>query len=474
MENSTQTENRKERKLSAPAAVNLTEGTPWKQLIWFTLPMLIGNVFQQLYNMADSIIVGNYVGKDALGAVGIGFPIIFLTVAFFMGLTMGASVLISQFFGAGDQRNLKKTIDTTCVTLFVTALIMTVVGLCTSRFMLEMMQTPDTLLPQAKTYLDIIFIGMIASAGYNTVSAILRGLGDTKTPLYFLIIATVINIILDLVFILLFDMGVAGAAWATIIAQLFSFIISVIYVNKYYKTIHFGLKGMEFDGQILKSIFMIGLPAGIQQMVVSVGFIVLQSMINSFGEDVISGFNAASKLDSFAIMPIMNFGMAISTFVAQNVGARKTERVKEGSNAAILTCVVLSIIISAGLWLFCEPLLKLFNKDPGVIAAGADYIYRVVPFYFLLGLTFIYSGIMRGYGAALIPMLISVFTQIIIRLPSAYYLIRMLDSANGIWWSFPVSWILGFILCYGYYKFGGWRKSAPVGKHQNQPAPDIE
>jgi putative MATE family efflux protein len=269
-------------------------------------------------------------------------------------------------------------------------------------------------------------------------------------------------------------MGVAGAAWATIIAQLFSFIISVIYVNKYYKTIHFGLKGMEFDGQILKSIFMIGLPAGIQQMVVSVGFIVLQSMINSFGEDVISGFNAASKLDSFAIMPIMNFGMAISTFVAQNVGARKTERVKEGSNAAILTCVVLSIIISAGLWLFCEPLLKLFNKDPGVIAAGADYIYRVVPFYFLLGLTFIYSGIMRGYGAALIPMLISVFTQIIIRLPSAYYLIRMLDSANGIWWSFPVSWILGFILCYGYYKFGGWRKSAPVGKHQNQPAPDIE
>lgn len=466
-------EKKKKNKLAAPAAVNLTEGTPWKQLIWFTLPMLIGNVFQQLYNMADSIIVGNYVGKEALGAVGIGFPIIFLTVAFFMGLTMGASVLISQFFGAGDKRNLKKTIDTTCITLFFTALLMTVVGLLTSEFMLQKMGTPDTLLPLAKSYLDIIFIGMLASAGYNTVSAILRGLGDTKTPLYFLIIATIANIILDLVFILVFHMGVAGAAWATIIAQMISFIISVIYVNKYYDAVHFSLKGIEFDTGILKSIFMIGLPAGIQQMVVSVGFIVLQSMINSFGDDVIAGFNAASKLDSFAIMPIMNFGMAISTFVAQNVGANKTERVKEGSRAAILTCVIMSIIISAFIWVFCEPLLKLFNKDPGVVEAGSAYIYRVVPLYFLLGLTFIYSGIMRGYGASFVPMLISVFSQIIIRLPSAYFLTKLLNSSNGIWWSFPVGWILGFIFCYVYYKLGNWKKHAPVNKQQ-EPITETE
>lgn len=459
-------------KSPAPAGVNLTEGTPWKQLIWFTLPMLIGNVFQQLYNMADSIIVGNYVGKAALGAVGIGFPIIFLSVAFFMGLTMGASVLISQFFGADDQRNLKRTIDTTCITLFFTALLITIVGLCTSRFLLVMMKTPPTLLPQAKTYLDIIFIGMITSAGYNTVSAILRGLGDTKTPLYFLIIATFVNIILDLVLILGFDMGVAGAAWATVIAQSISFLFSVVYVNRYYKTIHFSLKGIAFDRQILKSIFAIGFPAGIQQMVVSVGFIVLQSMINSFGDDVISGFNAASKLDAFAIMPIMNFGMAISTFVAQNVGAQKTERIKEGSRAAVLTCLIVSVVISAGLWFFCEPLLMLFNQDPGVLQAGAAYIYRAVPFYFLLGMTFIYSGIMRGYGAAFVPMMISVFSQIIIRLPSAYLLTKWLGSANGIWWSFPVGWVLGFLFCYVYYHVGNWREKTLIPPPQGAAMPE--
>lgn len=462
--------NQEKKKSAEHAGVDLTEGTPWKQLIWFTLPMLIGNVFQQLYNMADSIIVGNFVGKDALGAVGIGFPIIFLTVAFFMGLTMGASVLISQFFGAKDHKNLKKTIDTTCITLFITALFMTVIGLFLSKFMLEKMNTPANLLPLAKSYLDIIFIGIIASAGYNTVSAILRGLGDTKTPLYFLMIATIVNIILDLVFIILFDMGVAGAAWATIIAQAISFIISVIYVNKYYKTIHFSLKNLAFDWQILKSIFTIGLPSGIQQMVISLGFMVLQSMINAFGDDVIAGFNAASKLDSFAMMPIMNFGMAISTFVAQNVGARKTERVQEGSNAAFLTCVIMSAVISAVICIFCKPLLMLFNQDPAVLAAGAAYIYRVVPFYFILGLTFIYSGIMRGYGASLVPMLISVFSQIIIRLPCAYYLTKLLDSANGIWWSFSVSWVLGFIFCYVYYKAGVWKKQSPLYKEQQASA----
>ena len=237
-------------------------------------------------------------------------------------------------------------------------------------------------------------------------------------------------------------------------------------MNKYYKIVHFSLRNISFDWQILQSIFTIGLPSGIQQMVISFGFMVLQSMINSFGDDVIAGFNAASKLDSFAMMPIMNFGMAISTFVAQNIGAQKIERVQAGSRAAIITCLFMSIITSGIVWLFCKPLLMLFNQDPGVVAAGADYIYRVVPFYFILGLTFIYSGIMRGYGASFVPMLISIFTQIIIRLPSAYYLTDLLGTANGIWWSFPVSWFLGFIICYIYYKTGIWRKHSPFHKHQ--------
>lgn len=438
---------------------DLTEGNEGKLIFYFTLPMLIGNIFQQLYNTVDSIIVGRTLGKEALGAVGVSFPIIFLLASLIMGITMGSTILIAQYYGAKDMKKLKRTIDTTYIILFVSSLIVTAIGLIFSGWILRVLGTPEEMIKDAQVYLNITFIGIFGMFGYNSISAILRGLGDSKTPLYFLIISTVINIILDLVFILVFHWGVAGAAWATIIAQACSFLFGIYYLNKNHEVLKFNIKTMKFDKNIFKKSLKIGLPSGVQQMLFSIGMMGLQGMVNSYGTDTVAAYTAASKVDSFASMPIMNFGAAISTFVGQNLGANKPERVKNGYKATLIMSTIISLSVTIVVIVFRRPLLAMFNTDPDVISVGVRYLVIIPSFYAVISFMFITSGVIRGAGDTLIPMFISILTLWLIRLPIAFILSKKIGS-DGLWWGTPAAWSIGAILTFAYFMQGKWKSKA--------------
>jgi len=440
---------------------DMTKGNEAKLIFYFALPMLVGNIFQQLYNTVDSIIVGKFLGKEALAAVGTSFPIIFLLVSLIMGITMGATILISQYFGAKDMEKVKKTIDTAYITLFIASIILTIIGLIIGGPILKLMKVPPEIFQQSKEYLDITFIGLIGMFGYNSMSAILRGLGDSKTPVYFLIVSSIINIVLDLLFILQFNMGVGGAAWATIISQGISFVWSVLYLNKNHKVFKINVKAMKFDKDIFYKSVKLGLPGGIQQMVFSLGMMTMQGLINSFGGVTMAAFAAASKIDSFASMPIMNFGAAISTFTGQNIGANKPERVKKGLTTTLIMSTVMSIAISVVLILLGTPLVRLFTNDSSVVAEGLNYLHRVTPFYFVIGAMFIINGVVRGAGEAIFPMIASILSLWLVRLPVAYLLSPSLGS-NGIWWAIPIAWTFGFIITFLYFKSGKWKNKAVV------------
>lgn len=440
---------------------DLTKGKEGKLIFYFALPMLIGNVFQQMYNTVDSFIVGRFVGKEAMGAVTLSFPIMFLLIAFNMGITMGATILISQFYGAKDMDKVKKTIDTTYIFIFFASIIVTIIGLIFSRPILTLIRTPEDIMPQAQTYLNIIFIGMIFMFGYNTISAILRGLGDSKTPLYFLVISTIINIVLDLAFILIFDMGVAGAAWATVIAQAAAFLFGLYYLNKNHEVLRFKISRMKFDKELFSKSVKLGIPSGIQQTLFSFGMMAVQTMVNQYGTDTVAAFGAASRIDSFATMPMMNFGAAISTFVGQNVGANKLERVKKGYYSTLLMSNILSVIVGLTIVLFSKQLVAFFNPDSEVIRIGASYLVIVAPFYIIISTMFIANSVMRGAGDAIFPMISSLVSLWLARIPVAYILSKKIGS-DGIWWSIPIGWCIGLIFVLLYYRTGRWKKKAII------------
>jgi len=441
---------------------NLTEGKEAKVIIGFAIPMLIGNVFQQMYMMVDSIIVGRGVGKEALAAVGASFPIIFLMVSLIIGVTMGSSIMLSQYFGAKDTEKLKKTIQTTVIFLLITAVAITVLGLIFSGPILRVLRTPDAVFPLARQYLNVMFAGMVFLFGYNTVSAILRGLGDSKNPLYFLIIATMVNIVLDLLFVMVFHWGVAGAAWATVIAQGVSLVVGVIYMQRSpYEYLHLRPKTIRFDWGIFRSMLKIGLPTGIQQSFVSLGFIALTRIVNPFGTNVIAGYTAASRLDSFAAMPAMNLSMAISTFVGQNIGAQKQERIRKGFISTLLMSGLISLVMTAIMIIFRHGLIGLFVRDPAVVEVGAEYLLIVSSFYIIFSSMFITGGVLRGAGDTLTQMVFTLVALWVVRIPASAFLSSKFGSA-GIWYGIPAGWIVGFTASFLYYLGGRWKKKVLI------------
>ena len=443
---------------------DLTQGSEGKLIFNFALPMLIGNVFQQLYNTVDSIIVGNTIGKEALAAVGASFPIIFLLVSLIMGVTMGATILIAQFFGARQMDEVKRTIDTTYLFVFFAALGATALGLATSGPILRLLKTPAEIFPLAKEYLDIIFAGIIVMFGYNTISAVLRGLGDSLTPLYFLIIATVVNILLDLLFIKVFHWGVAGAAWATVIAQGVSFLLGLIYLHKTHELFVFNLKKISFDRRLFLAGLKIGLPSGIQQMLVASGMMALTRIVNGFGTNAVAAYTAAGRIDSFASMPAMNLSVALSSFVGQNLGANKPERVKKGYLATLGMATLISLTITLTVIFFGPQLVAIFNQDPDVIAIGSNYLVIVGSFYIIFSTMFVTNGVLRGAGDTLIPMFFTVCSLWLIRVPLSAFLAQRM-GANGIWWGIPIAWTVGALLSVSYYRSGRWKRKVVVKTH---------
>lgn len=442
---------------------DFTTGNEAKHIFRFALPMLIGNIFQQLYNVVDSIIVGRYLGEKALAAVGASFPIIFMVIALIIGIGIGSSVVISQYFGARDYDKVKRAADTTYIFLFFAGIIITIVGLLSGEHIFRVMRLPEEILPMARTYLDIYMYGLVLMFGFNSVSSILRGVGDSKTPLFFLIVSTFLNIFLDILFVLVFKWGIAGAAWATVVAQAFSFVIAVIYLERLRHMLRITFKRLVFDWNIFRQSVKIGLPTGIQQTLVALGGMALMGIVNTFGTDVIAGFSAASRIDSLAVIPIMNFSASLSGFVGQNIGAGKIDRVKRGLWATIKMSVLFSLLISAIILIWGDTMMVVFTTNPKVVDIGYHYLMIVSIFYLAFAVMFCINGLLRGAGAAVIPMYITLLSLWIVRIPLAYLLSKTfgMDEA-GIWWSIPIGWLMGAVASTFYYRFGNWKDKSVV------------
>lgn len=449
---------------------DLTQGGEARSVLLFAAPMLIGNVFQQLYNVVDSIVVGQFVGKTALAAVGASFSINFLLIALVAGIAMGSGIMIAQFTGARDTERVRRIISTTYIYLLVASLLITAIGLVAARPILVLLATPADVLDQATTYLHIIFSGMLFQFGYNAVSAVLRGIGDSKTPLYFLIVATLVNIMLDLLFVAVFRWGVAGAAWATILSQAVSFVPALLWLQRSkLEVLRLEVKRLVFDRESFRHSLRIGLPSGAQQTLVALGFMVLNRIVNGFGTDVAAGFTAASRLDSFAGMPAMNFSMALTTFVGQNLGAGKPDRVKRGFLATLAISGGFALLVTVVMVFFRGPLMRIFTTDARVIEVGSEYLVIVGSFYLLFSSMFITGAVPRGAGDTLIPMFITIFSLWLLRVPLAALLSSYLGP-RGIWWAIPIAWAGGFAASIVYYLSGRWMNRVLV----KRPPPAVE
>jgi putative MATE family efflux protein len=437
---------------------DLTSGSEAKTILFFAFPMLLGNVFQQFYNMVDSFVVGKFVGKQALAAVGQSFPIIFVSVALVIGFGMASNILVAQYYGARQKELAQEVIDTTVSTVQAFSLAMTAIGLIAAPAILRLMQTPQDVLTEATLYLRIIFVGSVVSFGYNSVSAILRGLGDSKTPLYALVISTLVNVALDLLFVIAFHWGVAGVGIATVIAQTVSFAWVLVYLKKNNPEFVIDFFRFKFDKEIFSRIFAIGLPSGIQQALVGAGLMTLSGVVNGFGTNPSAAYSAAGKLDSFAIMPAMNIGLAISSFTGQNLGAGRKDRVYRGLLFGTLMASTISVFIAALMFFFGNYFMAIFTDDSEVIRIGVEYLRIVSLGYLLQTLMFCFSGVIRGAGATFFTMLMTLLAMWIVRIPCAIVLSRLWGT-SGIWWSIVIGFSAGTVGTILFYAFGKWDRN---------------
>lgn len=436
---------------------DLTVGHEAKVLVFFSLPMLLGNVFQQMYNMVDSMVVGHFVGKQALAAVGQSFPVLFVSVALMMGFGMAGNILVAQYFGAKQYDKVRAVIDTTVSVTMVFAAVMTGIGFFAAPLILSVMQTPPDVMDKAVLYLRIIFTGSIASFGYNMVSAVQRGLGDSRTPLYALIISTLLNVALDLLFVVVFGWGIAGAAVATVVAQGVSLGWTLLYLKRKNPEFAISLLRFGFDRSIFFDIFRMGLPSGIQQGLVGAGLMTVTSVVNRFGTNPAAAFSVTGKLDSFAIMPAMNISMALSSFTGQNLGAHHIDRVRRALAYGLL--ITLGVTCSIALLLFFrgDYLIRLFSRDPEVVRIGFEYLRIVSIAYIAQSIMFTFSGVIRGSGSMIFPMLMTVLSIWIIRIPLAFCL-SSVRGTSGIWWAIVIGFLVGMTGTVLYYFFGSWQK----------------
>ncbi|MBS3775930.1 MAG: MATE family efflux transporter [Bacteroidales bacterium] len=441
---------------------DLTRGNEGKLILRFALPMLLGNVFHQLYNIIDSIIVGNYIGKEALAAVGASFPVIFVFFSLVLGITSGSTVVISQYFGAGEDEKVKRSIETLLIFLFFSSIGISILGIRFSREIFLLLRLPEEVIPMAEQYLKVFFGGVIAFFGFMGISASLRGLGDSMTPLYFLIISTVFNIGFDLLFVIGFGWGITGVAFASIIAQGGAFVTAIFYLNKTHQIIQLSLFKLRFDKSLFRKTLRIGLPTGIQQTVIAAGMMALVWIVNDFGTNVIAAYSVAARVNSLATLPAMNFANALATFVGQNLGAKKEFRVKPGYIATLKMSSVVSITVTLVVVMFGDFIMGLFTEDPQVIQVGREYLTIVGSFYLIFSAMFSTSGVLRGAGATLIPMITTILSLWAIRIPGAYLLSQRFGE-TGIWWAIPIGWFMGLLMSYAYYLTGKWKNKVVVG-----------
>ncbi|MDR1405674.1 MAG: MATE family efflux transporter [Prevotellaceae bacterium] len=459
---------------------DLTQGKEATVIFKFAMPMLIGNIFQQLYNMVDSIVVGQYLGREALAAVGASFPIIFSICAMVMGLTIGGSVVISQYFGARQYEKVRRASDTINITLFVSGIVVSLAGWFFSEDLFRLINLPEEIIPDATDYFStLILTSAIPMFCYNGVAAVLRGIGNSKTPLYFLILSTILNAGLDYLFVAEFGWGIKGAAWATAIATLLSWWATLAYLYRTRSLVRLSLRNLVFDKTVFRESMRIGLPSGVQQTFVGLGGLALMVIVNRFGVNTIAAYTAAGRVDMFVAMPAMNFAAALSGFVGQNIGAGRYERIKRGLNATLIMTNITCVFTTLVMLLFGKQIMHLF-VDTGsadsmeVIRIGYEYLVIICSFYFLFCTMFTLNGVMRGAGATLVPMLFTLLGLWFVRVPVAYFLSQTKMAETGIWWSIVVGWVVALAGAYIYYKSGKWMKKDVLHHRRHAPEEDVE
>lgn len=383
----------------------MTTGNPVKLILYFSIPLLIGNIFQQFYSMVDTIIVGRFVGVHALAALGSTGSMNFLIIGFTMGLTSGFSVIVAQFFGANDKKSLRKSVGMSIILSTVFTIVITIISMLAVRPLLNLMNTPSDIINDAHSYISIIFAGTCATVFYNMIASILRALGDSRTPLYFLIVSSILNIILDLVFIINFSMGVSGAAYATVISQGVSGILCLLYAIKRYDILRLKKDDFKIDKSLISKHLKVGLPMAFQFSITAIGVMVLQSAINGFGSIVVAAHTAASKVEQLVMQPAITFGVTMATYSAQNLGAGKIDRIKEGVKKCSIISLIISIISGIIVVVFGGSFTRLFISDASgeVIAYSQQYLNTVAIFFTILGLLFIYRNALQGIGDAFVP-----------------------------------------------------------------------
>lgn len=442
---------------------DLTEGKVWKVIVRFALPLLVGNLLQQFYNITDSIIVGQFLGKEALAAVSASFFIYYFIISLVIGVGSGTTVVISQLFGAKQYQKVQLAFSSFFIFMLVGGIILSIAGIIFAEPVFRLTNTPEEVIPQAVAYFRIYIGGTFLFVTFNSIISILRGVGESVRPMLFILITTVLNIAFDLLFILVFKWGIEGAARATVVSQGIGMCIALAYVNNTHPLLSIKKQDMLFDWKLFKESLKIGLPTSVQQCAIALGLIALLGIVNSFGTNTLTAYGAAGKIDTIITQAILTLSGALAAFCGQNIGAGRLDRVKKGVQFTMYTNIALGLLTFAAVYLFGNEMMRIFTKDIDVVAIGKEYLLIIGGFFIVHGALNVYNGALRGAGDTLFPMITSLVCLWLIRIPLAYYLSSWLGR-NGIWWAIGISITIGLIVTFVYYKIGFWKRRRRIYK----------
>lgn len=436
---------------------DLTEGKVWKVIVRFAVPLLVGNLLQQFYNITDSIIVGQFLGKEALAAVSASFFIYYFIISLVIGVGSGTTVVISQLFGAKQYQKVQLAFSSFFIFMLVGGIILSIAGIIFAEPVFRLTNTPEEVIPQAVDYFRIYIGGTFLFVTFNSIISILRGVGESVRPMLFILITTVLNIAFDLLFILVFKWGIEGAARATVVSQGIGMCIALAYVNNTHPLLSIKKQDMLFDWKLFKESLKIGLPTSVQQCAIALGLIALLGIVNSFGTNTLTAYGAAGKIDTIITQAVLTLSGALAAFCGQNIGAGRLDRVKKGVQFTMYTNIALGLLTFAAVYLFGNEMMRIFTKDIDVVAIGKEYLLIIGGFFIVHGALNVYNGALRGAGDTLFPMITSLVCLWLIRIPLAYYLSSWLGR-NGIWWAIGISITIGLIVTFVYYKIGFWKR----------------
>ncbi len=442
--------------MSKSSAKLMTEGSIWKRIVAFAIQLFWGNLFQQLYNTADSLIVGNFLGSSALAAVSSSGNLIFLMVGLFNGIAIGSGVIVAKYYGARDIPNLQKSIHTTVGFGLICGVILTIVGIIAAPQILVLMGTPEAVLPNSITYFRIYFTGSLAFVMYNFFVGILQSVGDSRHPLIYLIVSSCINVALDLLFIGGLGLGVGAAALATVISQFTSAILCMIHLLRTKEEYRLSIRKIRFDGRVLGEIIRNGVPSGFQNSVISIANVFVQTNINAFGKMAMAGCGSYAKIEGFAFLPVTCFTMALTTFVSQNLGAKQYDRAKKGARFGILCSITIAELIGFVIYAAAPTLIAAFNSDPAVVHYGVMQARTIALFYFLLAFSHCIAAVLRGSGHAAVPMVVMLCVWCLFRVSYITVTVRLIPDIRVIFWAYPLTWSISSVIFLYLFLKGKW------------------